>query len=116
MTEETKETLAAAFDLDELARENAKTDTPWLQFFDNNTMYAGVYEIAAGNVDKQNPHQFDELYFVTRGKATLIAGDERFDAKAGGIYFVKARVPHRFVEISEDLQVLVFFSKADPKG
>ena len=116
MSDAEKETLAAAFDLDALSTENAKTDGPWLQFFDNNTMFSGIYEIPAGGEDRQSPHQYDALYFVAKGKAVLIAGDERFDAGPGGIYFVKARIPHRFVEITEDLQVLVFFSKADPQG
>ena len=77
-------------------------------------MFSGVYELPARGEDPQQPHQYDELYFVTKGKAVLVAGDERFPAEPGGIYFVKAAVPHKFVDISEDLQVLVFFSKANP--
>lgn len=116
MTDEQKETLSAAFDLETIAKQNAETDGPWFQFFDNNTMFSGLYEIPAGGEDRQNPHTVDELYFVTKGKAVLIAGEERYPAHAGSIFFVKAEVAHRFVEISEDLQVLVFFSKADPNG
>lgn len=116
MTETEMETLSVAFHLDDIVRQNAQTDGPWLQFFDNNTMFSGLYEIPAGGEDRQRPHQADELYFVIKGKAALIAGDEKYPARAGSIFFVKAEVAHRFVEIDEDLQVLVFFSKADPKG
>jgi quercetin dioxygenase-like cupin family protein len=116
MTEAGKETLSAAFHLDDIAQQNAETGGPWLQFFDNNTMLSGLYEIPAGGEDKQGPHKVDELYFVVKGKAMLTAADVLFPASAGSIFFVKADIPHRFIDIEEDLQVLVFFSKADPKG
>lgn len=116
MTQEQEQTLSAAFDLAEIAGKNAETEGPWFQFFDNNTMFSGLYEIPAGGEDRQNPHSVDELYFVTRGKAVLVAGDKRYPAKSGSIFFVKAAVTHKFVDIEEDLQVLVFFSKADPNG
>ena len=113
---EEEETLSAAFDVDELSRENAGVDGPWLRFFDNNTMLSGIYEIPAGGADNQQPHRLDELYVVMKGRATLTAGDEAYPAKAGSIFFVKAEVPHRFIDIEEDLQVIVFFSKADPNA
>ncbi|MEO1136391.1 MAG: cupin domain-containing protein [Pseudomonadota bacterium] len=116
MTQDQEQTLSAAFDLEEIARLNAASDGPWFQFFDNNTMFSGLYEIPAGGEDRQNPHRVDELYFVTKGKAALVADDKRYPAKPGSIFFVKADVAHKFVDVEEDLQVLVFFSKADPNG
>ena len=107
---------SAAFDLADIAAKNAATDGPWFEFFDNNTMFAGLYELPAQGSDQQRPHQQDELYFVTKGQAQLIAGDETYAATPGAILFVKAGITHRFVDIEEDLQLLVFFSKADPKG
>ena len=116
MTDNPDEALSAAFHIDELARKNGETDGPWLQFLDNNTMFAGLYEIPAGGEDKQKPHKYDELYFVTKGTAKLLAGDEAYEASTGSTFFVKAGIAHRFVDIEDDLQVMVFFSKADPKG
>lgn len=107
-------TISAAFHIDALARENSATDGSWLQFFDNNTMFSGLYEIPAGGEDRQSPHEYDELYFVTKGKAVLTADTETYPASAGSVFFVKAGAPHKFVKIEEDLQVLVFFSKATP--
>jgi len=114
--ESANETISAAFVLDDLAAKNAETDGPWIQFFDNNTMLSGLYEIPAGGEDSQQPHKIDELYFIVKGVAKLVAGDETYAAKAGSFFFVKASIPHRFIDIKEDLQVIVFFSKADPKG
>lgn len=113
--EDDENKLAAAFDLDVLSKRNSEQDGPWLPFFDNETMYTGVYEIPAGGEDNQQPHRLDELYVVTKGRAVLNAGDEMFPAKSGSIFFVKAEVPHKFTDIEEDLQVIVFFSKADSK-
>jgi len=114
--DEADEVLTAAFDFADIAAENAKTDGAWFKFFENNTMFAGCYQLPARGVDTQPVHVLDELYFVTNGKARLVAGDQIYDAGPGSTFFVKAGIPHKFIEIEEDLQVLVFFSKADPKG
>lgn len=110
------DTLAASFDLDALSKENSEQDGPWLPFFDNDTMYTGIYEISAGGEDNQQPHRLDELYVVTKGRAILNAGDEQFAANPGSIFFVKAEVSHKFTNIEKDLQVIVFFSKAGAEG
>lgn len=101
-----------AFNLTDLNKQNINTDGPYLRFFDNQTMSTGVYALKAGAVDQQQPHRYDELYVITEGKAKLRAGNDIFDAGAGSIFFVKAEVEHRFEDITEDLNVIVFFSKA----
>lgn len=106
--------LQQAFDLEALSEQNAETPGPWLAFFENNTTLTGIYELPAGAEDPQPVHKRDEIYVVTKGAAKLTAGDEVFPAKAGSIFFVAAGVPHKFIEITEDLQVIVFFSKAEP--
>ena len=101
-----------AFDLEETDEEAPDAYRP---FFENDTLTAGLYELAAGEEDRQPVHQRDEIYLVTRGAATLHAGDKVFPAGPGGLFFVAAGVAHRFEDITEDLQVMVFFSKA-PHG
>ena len=66
----------------------------------------------AGSVDDQQPHTEDEVYYVWAGKAVLTVGDERLSVEAGTVVFVAAGVEHRFSEISEDLETLVFWSPA----
>jgi quercetin dioxygenase-like cupin family protein len=44
----------------------------------------------------------------------LEVGEQRTPAVPGAVLFVAAGAEHRFVEIEEDLEVLVFFSKAAP--
>lgn len=66
----------------------------------------------AGSIDDQAPHAEDEVYHVTAGRAVLVVAGERLPVQPGSVAFVAAGVEHRFVEISEDLETLVFWSPA----
>jgi mannose-6-phosphate isomerase-like protein (cupin superfamily) len=86
---------------------------PYLEFVRSDGLSAGLYVLEPGGVDNQQPHAEDELYEVVRGRATLVVGDERHAVGAGSLVFVKARVPHRFVEVEEELVVVVVFGPAE---
>jgi mannose-6-phosphate isomerase-like protein (cupin superfamily) len=75
---------------------------------------AGSYRLAAGASDEQQPHGEDEVYVVTHGSAQLDIAGERTPVRPGTVAYVPRRVPHRFVDISEDLRVTVVF--APPEG
>jgi mannose-6-phosphate isomerase-like protein (cupin superfamily) len=66
----------------------------------------------AGSLDDQQPHAEDEVYYVASGRAQLTVGDETTRVAAGSVAFVAAGIEHRFIEITEDLEVLVFWSPA----
>lgn len=100
-----------AFRFDELAAEMATAGQGWRTFLDRPSLYAGVYRLEAGAADGQSPHAEDEVYWVVRGRAVLEVDGERTEARAGAILFVAAGAEHRFVEIDEDLELLVFFSR-----
>jgi len=104
-----------AFSLEELVEQLKQTQRPYVPFLDRSTLSCGLYRLPAGSKDGQNPHELDEVYYVVEGKARLRAGSEEFDAKAGSIFFVERQVEHRFVDIEEDLVVVVFFSKLIPE-
>lgn len=74
---------------------------------------AGVYQLAAGADDPQQPHTEEELYYVVTGRARIRVGDEDAPVEAGSLVFVAANVEHRFHTIAEDLTVLVFFAPAE---
>jgi mannose-6-phosphate isomerase-like protein (cupin superfamily) len=76
-------------------------------------MSVGIYRLEAGAEDPQQPHAEDELYQVLGGRAALVVGDQRLPVEPGGLLFVPARAPHRFVDIEEDLTVLVLFTPAE---
>jgi mannose-6-phosphate isomerase-like protein (cupin superfamily) len=70
----------------------------------------------AGSVDDQEPHTEDEVYYLIKGRAGLAIGDERVDLVPGSVAFVAAGVEHHFVDVAEDLEVLVFWSPARHTG
>lgn len=74
---------------------------------------AGVYQLAAGAEDPQQPHTEDELYYIVSGRARILVADEDAPVEAGSLVFVAANVEHRFHTIAEDLTVLVFFAPAE---
>jgi mannose-6-phosphate isomerase-like protein (cupin superfamily) len=75
---------------------------------------AGVYELRAGEEDRQQPHTEDEVYVVLRGQAQATIDGETVAVTNGSFLYVPAHVPHRFHDIEEDLAVLVLF--APPEG
>lgn len=101
------------FDLTALTSETALLAHPYHEFLRVPTMSAGVYVLAAGAADGQQPHTEDELYVVLHGSATLRVGDEDIVVSMGSAVFVPALVPHHFYSIAEDLAVLVLFAPAE---
>lgn len=76
-------------------------------------MSAGVYVLPVGGTDPQKPHHEDEMYYVLRGRARMNVGEEDANVSAGAVIFVEAEVKHRFYDIREELEVLVFFAPAE---
>jgi mannose-6-phosphate isomerase-like protein (cupin superfamily) len=76
-------------------------------------MSGGLYQLAAGATDPQQPHTEDEVYYVVQGKAQIQVGDEHSPVESGSLVFVAANADHRFHSIIEDLTVLVFFAPAE---
>lgn len=68
------------------------------------------FAVGPGHDDTQTPHQQNEVYVVLGGAAVLDIAGKRSAVAAGSIAYVPALVPHRFVEITDDLRVIVLFS------
>lgn len=73
----------------------------------------GLYELAAGSNDPQQPHTEDEVYYVVSGEATIRVDNEDQPVTAGSIVYVPAHVVHYFHSIRQDLSILVFFAPAE---
>jgi mannose-6-phosphate isomerase-like protein (cupin superfamily) len=100
--------------------ENAAAFTPpgakgvhWVEHLRVPALSVGTYSVPAGGVDTQRPHTEDEIYLVVSGRAVLEAGGERVEASAGSTLYVPANEEHRFVDVTEDLTVLVIFAPAE---
>lgn len=102
-----------AFSLSELIAAHEQSGELYHEFLRVPDMSVGLYLLAAGSVDPQEPHSEDELYYVVQGRAQIRVGNEEQAVAAGSLIFVAANVEHRFHSICEDLTVLVFFAPAE---
>lgn len=101
------------YDLPMISAERAQAGKLYREFLRVPALSVGVYVLAAGATDPQRPHQEDEVYYVVRGRAHMRIRSEEQVVKAGSVIFVAANVEHRFFDISEELEVLVFFAPAE---
>lgn len=97
----------------EVAEQLARRGGAYLEFLRVSSMSAGIYVLASGAVDRQVPHQQDELYYVLRGRGRMSAGDQDQSVSEGSLIFIAAHVQHRFYEIEEEMTLLVFFAPAE---
>ncbi|MEQ8904486.1 cupin domain-containing protein [Ekhidna sp.] len=102
-----------SFELKKLLKEAQISEGNYLKFIDNSKLSSGIYELKKGEKDPQQPHEWDELYYVLEGKAQLQVEGKIYEAVPGSVLFVAAKVDHKFINIAKDLKVLVFFSKKE---
>jgi mannose-6-phosphate isomerase-like protein (cupin superfamily) len=88
----------------------------YVEWVRSQSLSAGVYRIAAGGVDDQSPHHEDEVYVVTAGAALLDVEGRRTPVGPGTVAFVPRRADHRFVDVTEDLEVSVVFAPPESDG
>ena len=105
------------FHTTEINRSRTAADKRYEEFLRVPAMSAGLYSLGKGATDPQKPHNEDELYYVIRGRARMrIGAGEKIEeqaVEAGSVIFVEAAADHRFFDITEDLEVLVFFAPAE---
>jgi mannose-6-phosphate isomerase-like protein (cupin superfamily) len=102
------------FDLNDLAAECERADQRWREFLRVPSLSVSLYRLKAGQADEQQPHTEDEVYLVVSGKASFRSGGRGQAVAPDSLIFVERAAEHRFVDITEDLTVLVFF--APPEG
>lgn len=94
---------------DLIEKRNASKD-PWLEFLRVPDLSMGLYVLAKGELDEQEPHTEDEVYYVVSGKGVLRVEGKDQPIKAGSILFVAKHADHRFHSITSELTLLVFFA------
>jgi len=101
------------FHISDLSRRRSEKAKSYFEFLRVPAMSAGIYVLPKGGVDPQKPHREDELYYVVRGRSRMQIGSEHAEVRAGSVVFVEAELEHRFYDIEEELEVLVFFAPAE---
>jgi len=99
-----------AFDVADLQQKYAGSPAPYNEFLRRRGMSVGMYVLPAGAEDRQTPHVADEVYVVLRGRGTLQVADEQVEVAPGSVISVDHGEDHQFVEVAEDLHMLVVFA------
>lgn len=73
----------------------------------------GTYCIPVGGKDGQEPHSEDEVYVVVRGQGRLVTDRAEAEVGPGSVVYVPAGERHEFVDVSDDLSVVVVFAPAE---
>ena len=100
----------SSFGVSEVAERLAAANGGYEIVFESPGMQIGVYVLVAPEPDRQQPHEWDEVYVVLEGRGTLQVEGEDISLTEGDAAFVKAGAEHRFVGY-EGLSLLVFFDK-----
>jgi mannose-6-phosphate isomerase-like protein (cupin superfamily) len=101
------------YHISDVLRQRDEKGNQYLEFLRVPAMSAGIYVLPPGATDSQKPHREDEMYYVIRGHARMQLGSEHSDLRPGSVIFVEADVEHRFYDIQEQLELLVFFAPAE---
>jgi mannose-6-phosphate isomerase-like protein (cupin superfamily) len=99
-----------AAELNQIVEAARAAGDQWREFLRAGMFSAGVYRLSAGETDHQSPHAEDEIYYVLTGRAELEVEGKRQVVGPGSIAFVAKLAEHRFVDIAEDLELLVIFA------
>ena len=102
------------FETDELLSGLEGREAPYYEFLRVPALSCGLYRLPAGSKDLQSPHDEDEVYYVLAGRARLRVDGEDRAVGPGSILYVGATSEHSFVEIEEDITLLVFFASGGP--
>jgi mannose-6-phosphate isomerase-like protein (cupin superfamily) len=99
-----------SLELDDLQADRSRSYTDFLR---RPGISMGIYHLPVGLRDPQHPHSADEVYVVLTGRAVLEVEGERLDVQRGRVVSVDVGADHRFVDVTEDLSVLVVFAPPD---
>jgi quercetin dioxygenase-like cupin family protein len=98
------------FELADLEKRQTELAKPYLEFLRRPGFSMGLYILPTGGSDPQHPHDADEVYVVLRGQASLQVDGEKHPVRGGSVRSVDRGGEHRFVDITEDLHILVMFA------
>jgi mannose-6-phosphate isomerase-like protein (cupin superfamily) len=82
----------------------------WVEHLSVPDLSVGTYSIPAGGLDDQRPHTEDEIYLVTAGRARIVTSSGSAEVGPGSVIYVPAAETHQFVDITEDLALVVVFA------
>lgn len=103
--------VSHSFDVSHVAERLAAGNGGYEVVHESQGVEVGVYVLVAPEPDRQQPHEWDEIYVVLEGTGVLTVEGEEISLTDGGAVFVRAGAEHRF-SAYEHLSVLVLFDKS----
>ena len=85
-------------------------NSDFLTFFDLDHLQVGILRLRPGEIDTQEPHSKDEVYFVLEGDGFIEIGNKSHEIKKDLFIYVPSEVKHRFHGNTQEILVLYFFS------
>jgi mannose-6-phosphate isomerase-like protein (cupin superfamily) len=85
-------------------------NSDFLTFFDLDHLQVGILRLRPGEIDTQEPHSKDEVYFVLEGDGFIEIGNKSYEIKKDLFIYVPSKVKHRFHGNTQEILVLYFFS------
>jgi len=114
MLKKASDTDWKVFELEKEVERLRSSGAPYREFLRVPALSCGVYHLPAGSKDLQSPHDEDEVYFVLSGRGRMrVEGEDRAIAP-GSVLYVRATSRHSFIEIEEEITLLVFFASGGP--
>ncbi|MEM2856689.1 MAG: cupin domain-containing protein [Candidatus Nitrosocaldaceae archaeon] len=93
------------YDIDDII---SKMNNWYETFISKPNMAVGVLRLRADELDPQDPHLYDEIYYIIKGDGYITIEDEVVDIKEGSIIFVPAYAKHKFHSKKELIAIYVF--------
>jgi mannose-6-phosphate isomerase-like protein (cupin superfamily) len=97
------------FDVEETRRRLSERGGGYEVVHSSPGLEIGVYVLVAPEADRQQPHDFDEVYVVLEGTGVLEVEGETASLREGQALFVPGGADHRFTAY-EQLSLLVVFN------
>lgn len=82
-------------------------DKEFINLFNHGTLEVELYK--PNKIDRQQPHEKDEVYIIASGNGKFINESKIVNVERGDFLFVEAGNEHRFFEFSEDFSTWVIF-------
>lgn len=81
--------------------------TEFVELFTHGSLVVEYYK--PDQIDRQQPHERDEVYVITSGTGTFNRAGSAMAIKPGDLLFVPAGVDHRFENFTDDFATWVLF-------
>lgn len=104
------------FALAELVAKSEQRGSPYLEFLRVPQLSCGIYRLEPSHRDNQSAHDEDEVYVVLKGRGKFVVDGKSIAIQPGSILYVPADTAHEFVDVEEELSMLVFFGSGGPSG